>query len=177
MRPFDQVNRGYWGTVLAYSGSDYAPPMTLNIAEVNNYLANDSGMQLESFRAEQLEPGFARCRYTYDVANTRPGGYISGPTIMSLVDVSVWVAVFTRAGITPMAVTWDLHVSFLRPAIGRDILADAKLLKFGRLTYATVDVYHEDDKDRPVAHSTVTYALPPTDASTRSTSAARDASA
>jgi len=143
--------------------------MTLDIAEVNNYLANDSGMQLSSYGVEHLEPGFARCRYSYDVANTRPGGYISGPTIMGLVDVSVWVAVFTRAGITPMAVTWDLHVSFLRPAIGRDLLADAKLLKFGRLSYATVVVYHPDDKERPVAHSTVTYALPPTEAATRST--------
>jgi uncharacterized protein (TIGR00369 family) len=151
--------------------------MTLDIDEVNNYLSNESGMQLESLSAEHLELGFARCRYSYDTANTRPGGYISGPTIMALVDVSVWVAVFTRAGITPMAVTWDLHVSFLRPAIGRDLLADAKLLKFGRLTYATVDVYHEDDKDRPVAHSTVTYALPPTETSTRSASDARAASA
>ena len=151
--------------------------MTLDIAEVNNYLANDSGMQLDSYTVDLLEPGFARCRYTYDVANTRPGGYISGPTIMALVDVSVWVAVFTRAGITPMAVTWDLHVSFLRPAIGRDLLADAKLLKFGRLSYATVDVYHPDDRDRPVAHSTVTYALPPTETATRSTSDKRAASA
>lgn len=134
--------------------------MTLDVAEVNRYLTDESGMNLGSTTVIALEPDFARCRYTYDVANTRPGGYVSGPTIMNVIDLAAWVAVFTRAGIVPMAVTWDLHVSFLRPAIGRDLIVDAKLLKFGRLSYATVDVYHEDDKDRRVAHATVTYAVP-----------------
>lgn len=137
--------------------------MTLDVGQVNTYLKTESQMLVDSFTAVDLEPDFARCRYTYDPAHTRPGGYISGPTIMNLIDLSAWIAVFTRAGIVPMAVTWDLHVSFLRPAIGRDLIADAKLLKFGRLAYATVEVYHEDDKDRPVAHATVTYSVPQSD--------------
>lgn len=134
--------------------------MSVDVEEVNAYLLNDSGMNLGHTRVEMLEPDFARCRYSYDVADTRPGGYISGPTIMKLIDLAAWVAVFTRAGIVPMAVTWDLHVSFLRPAIGQDLVADAKLLKFGRLSYASVDVFHESDRERPVAHATVTYVVP-----------------
>lgn len=137
--------------------------MTVDVDRVNKYLREESAMMVGSFTVLELESDFSKCRYVYDEVHTRPGGYISGPTIMNLIDLSVWVAVFTRAGIVPMAVTWDLHVSFLRPAIGRDLIADAKLLKFGRLTYATVDVFHEDDKARPVAHATVTYAVPPLD--------------
>jgi uncharacterized protein (TIGR00369 family) len=135
--------------------------VTVNVDQVNKYVQEESGMLVDSFAVLELKPDFSKCRYTYDEVHTRPGGYISGPTIMNLIDLSVWVAVFTRAGIVPMAVTWDLHVSFLRPAIGRDLIADAKLLKFGRLAYATVDVYHDDDAERPVAHATVTYAVPP----------------
>ena len=47
-----------------------------------------------------------------------PGGYISGPTQFTLADTAIWFAVFTVIGISPMAVTTDLSISFLRPATG-----------------------------------------------------------
>ena len=44
--------------------------------------------------------------------NTRPGGSVSGPTQMALVDHIAYAVLFTRLGITPMAVTSNLNINF-----------------------------------------------------------------
>lgn len=109
---------------------------------------------------EALHADFARVRWTYDPTATRPGGMISGPTMMTLADLTAWVVVFTRAGLTPMAVTWELKINFLRPAIGKDLIADATMHRFGRLSHASVALYLDGEPDTLVAHASVTYAVP-----------------
>lgn len=141
------------------TSSGGAVPSVVTVEAINQFLA-ECGLDLGGSRVEEVSADFARCRWIYDESGTRPGGSISGPTIMRLCDLAAWIAVFTRAGIVPMAVTWDLHTSFLRPAIGRDLVADARQLKFGRLAYSEVSVFHPDEPERPVAHATVTYAVP-----------------
>ena len=110
---------------------------------------------------EHFADGEVHLRWVYDDSKLRPGGYISGPTLFSLADLAGWVLVFTSEGIEPMAVTWDLHITFLRPAIGGDVVAIAKRLKRGRrLIYGDITMAMADDPDTPVAHATVPYALP-----------------
>lgn len=111
---------------------------------------------------ESVEPQDVRVRWSYRPEALRPGGYIPGPTLFSIADLCGWVLVFATEGITPMAVTWDLHITFLRPAIGGDVVAHAKQLKRGRkLIYGDVTMVMADDPDKtPVAHATVTYAIP-----------------
>ena len=138
---------------------DEQPACAVTVDEVQDYLAGN-GMQLDAFTVQSVETDRALVRWSYDDTKTRPGGAISGPTIMQLVDLASWVAVFTRAGIVPMAVTWDLKTNFLRPALGGDLLAEATVLRFGRFTYLTVDVVVADDPAVVVSHATVTYAVP-----------------
>lgn len=137
-------------------------PSVVSIAEVEAYLATVD-MRDVDIEIDHLAANFARVRRVYDDTITRPGGYISGPTMMTLVDLAVWVAVFTRAGISPMAVTWELKINFLRPAIGKDLVADAHLHKFGRLSYSSCDLYLAGEPERLVAHATATYAVPQDD--------------
>lgn len=94
-------------------------------------------------------------------ADTRPGGTVSGPTLMALADTALYVAIHATIGITPLAVTSNLNINFLRrPAADRDIVAECKLLKMGRtLAVGEVSLYSEGD-DEPVAHVVGTYALP-----------------
>jgi len=127
--------------------------------EVTAYLASVDMRDVDVV-IDEVRANFALVRRRYSDAYTRPGGYISGPTQMALVDLAVWVAVFTRAGISPMAVTWELKINFLRPAIGKDLLAAATLHKFGRLSYASVDLYLDGEPGRLVSHATATYAVP-----------------
>lgn len=138
---------------------DGRPPSVVSVEEVTAFLAT-TGMDIVATQIEVMAEDFVRTRWLYDDTKLRPGGSISGPTMMQLVDLNAWVVVFTRRGIVPMAVTWDLHINFLRPAIGRDLLIETEQLKCGRLAYSRSTLYHEDDPDRPVASATTTYAVP-----------------
>lgn len=91
---------------------------------------------------------------------TRPGGYVPGPTMMGAVDYLGWLLVFSRVGITPMAVTWDLSINFLRPAVGADVIVEGTQTKFGTFSHATYALYLDGSPDRLVAHATTTYAVP-----------------
>ncbi len=136
---------------------------------VNAYLASlaeeSNFMSAGPIVVENIEPDDVRVRWRYDEAALRPGGYISGPTLFSIADLCGWILVFATEGIVPMAVTWDLHITFMRPAIGGDVIAKGRQLKRGRsLIYGDVEMWVDGQPDKPVAHATVTYALPRSDA-------------
>jgi uncharacterized protein (TIGR00369 family) len=107
-----------------------------------------------------MEDGRAVMRLVADETNLRPGGYISGPTQMSLVDSAAYMAVMTKTGHEPMTVTSNLSINFLRPCIGDVVVADARILKIGQaLAVMEVDVRIEG-ADKPSSHAVVTYAIP-----------------
>lgn len=113
------------------------------------------------FQIESSGDGSGRVRFIYDEKWTRPYGVINGGTLMALADVATYLALFGRVGIVPLAVTNELKMNFLRPAIGGDVVAAAELLKVGRrIAYATVEVFMADDPDRLIAHATASYVLP-----------------
>jgi uncharacterized protein (TIGR00369 family) len=105
--------------------------------------------------------GSARGRLAIDDRHLRPGGTVSGPSMMALADAVTYAAVLSRIGIVPLAVTSSLTISFLRkPEAGRALLAEAILLKAGRrLAVAEVRIHSEGEAEL-VAHATVTYAIP-----------------
>ncbi|MBF8223435.1 PaaI family thioesterase [Halomonas sp. 328] len=94
----------------------------------------------------------------------RPGACVSGPTLMGLADVCLYVAILAQIGPEPMAVTTDLNCHFLRRARGdRDLIANARVLKLGRrLAVGEVQLFSAGD-EAPVALVTATYALPDSD--------------
>ncbi len=91
----------------------------------------------------------------------RPGGTLSGPTMMSLVDSAFYFLLLARLGPVALAVTTHLSIDFLRRPGPVDLIARAELLKLGRrLAVGRVTLTSEGDP-RPVAHASVTYSLPP----------------
>ena len=103
----------------------------------------------------------ARVRLTPPSNALRPGGTVSGPTLMLLADVSMYVAVLASIGWEPLAVTTNLNINFLRkPRLGA-LIAECHLLKLGqRLAVGQVTICADGD-DEPVAHATSTYSIPP----------------
>ncbi len=91
----------------------------------------------------------------------RPGGTVSGPTMMALADVALYIAILGEIGIVPLAVTTSLSFNFLRkPKANRDLVAICKLLKLGRtLAIGEVSLYSEGEEEA-VAHAVGTYAIP-----------------
>ncbi|WP_372843918.1 PaaI family thioesterase [Psychrobacter sp.] len=92
----------------------------------------------------------------------RPGGTVSGPVLMSIADVALYVAILGRIGIVPLTVTTSLTINFLRkPSAAARIMADCTLLKVGRtLIVGEVSLYSEGSSDL-VAHVVGTYSVPP----------------
>lgn len=107
-----------------------------------------------------MEEGRAILRLEADETHLRPGGYISGPTQMSLADSAAYMAIMTLTGLEPMTVTSNLNINFLRPCIGPVVLADGRIMKIGQaLAVIEVDIRIEG-ADKPSSHAIVTYALP-----------------
>jgi uncharacterized protein (TIGR00369 family) len=99
-------------------------------------------------------------RKAFHEDHLRPGGTISGPTMMELADFAMYVAVFSAVGPQPLAVTTNLNINFLRKPAQADLIADARLMKVGkRLAVGEVNIYSAGE-DEPVAHVTSTYSIP-----------------
>jgi len=109
---------------------------------------------------ERVNYGNIRVKRRFQEDSIRPGGTISGPTMMEPADFAMYVAVFSAAGPIPMAVTTNLNINLLRKPGRGDLVADAKLLKVGKLlVVGEVAIYSDGDCD-PVAHVTSTYSIP-----------------
>jgi uncharacterized protein (TIGR00369 family) len=103
----------------------------------------------------------ARVRQSYSERFIRPGGTISGPTMMALADFAMYVVILAAIGPVPLAVTINLNINFLRKPEPRDLVGVARLLKLGqRLAVGEVSIYSEGAEE-PVAHVTSTYSIPP----------------
>ena len=135
-------------------------PSKVSVDEANAFLREAfSGPQNRS-EVILMEEGHAMMRMKAGPEHMRPGGYISGPTQMTMADSVTYMAIFTKLGITPMTVTSNLNMNFLRPCIGEAVMAEAKLMKLGRtLAVAEVEIRAEGS-DKVASHAIVTYSIP-----------------
>jgi uncharacterized protein (TIGR00369 family) len=109
---------------------------------------------------ERVEYGSIRIRKAFQANYLRPGGTISGPTMMELADFAMYVAVFSAIGAQPLAVTTNLSINFLRKPAQADLLADARLMKVGKRLAVGEVTLTSAGSDEPVAHVTATYSIP-----------------
>ncbi|SEJ42437.1 uncharacterized domain 1-containing protein [Pseudomonas linyingensis] len=111
---------------------------------------------------EKVGDGSATVWHPVGHDELRPGGTVSGPVLMSIADVALYVALLGEIGMVPMAVTTNLTANFLRkPAGDRSIVGVCKLIKVGKsLVVGEVYLYSEGSTDA-VAHVVGTYAIPP----------------
>jgi uncharacterized protein (TIGR00369 family) len=121
-------------------------------------------MQFYRFAVERIGYGEARVRLGFDDRHIRPGGTLSGPTIMALADYTIWGVVLGMKGPDyHAAATSSLTVHFLRPAQAGDLIAVGRIIRLGRRqAVGEASVYTEGAADGadPVAHVTATYAIP-----------------
>jgi uncharacterized protein (TIGR00369 family) len=134
-----------------------------------------SVMELESFLLAEFPQAFkagdisiesadgATCllRQRYSDQMLRPGGTISGPTLMALADCAMYVVLLSAIGPLSLAVTANLNINFLRKGQpGQDVLAAARLLKLGRrLAVGEINLLSGTSPE-PIAHATSTYSIP-----------------
>jgi len=111
---------------------------------------------------EAVNENGATLSHEIGVNELRPGGTVSGPVMMAVADVAIYVAILGRIGIVPLTVTTSLTINFLRkPSANARIIAECTLMKVGRtLIVGEVSLYSEGSDDI-VAHVVGTYSVPP----------------
>lgn len=134
----------------------------LDAAELDAFLAREFPQIYDQLRIEMVEPMGGRMRLLVDDRHLRPGGTVSGPSIMLLADVTFYVAILSMIGPEALTVTTNMTLNFLRKPASEDLLCDARILKLGRrLVTGDCLLYSAGGSpDKPVAQATLTYARP-----------------
>jgi uncharacterized protein (TIGR00369 family) len=86
----------------------------------------------------QAAGGSATCRLPWREELLRPGGTVSGPALMGLADVAMWAALLGLTGGRDESLTTSLTIHFLRRLPPGPVLAEARVLKRGRLIVGEV---------------------------------------
>lgn len=89
---------------------------------------------------------------------TRPGGSIAGPVQFALADVAAYALILADRR-DEAAVTVDLTINFLRPAMRLPLLAVATALRAGRRLYTVEIRITEEATGRLVSQASTNYAL------------------
>ena len=136
--------------------------LKMDAGALEAFLVADFGQVAEEFAVERADASGVTLRLKVAERHLRPGGTVSGPSIFGLVDVAMYLAILSRIGPVALTVTTNCAIDFMRkPAAGRDLLGEARVLKLGRsLAVGDVMVFSEGLAE-PVARASLTYAIPP----------------
>jgi uncharacterized protein (TIGR00369 family) len=135
----------------------------MSVAELERFLDREFPQTFSSgdIAIESADGSSCLLRQRYSDRMLRPGGTVSGPTLMALADCAMYVVLLSAIGPVGLAVTTNLNINFLRKGrAGQDVLAAARLLKLGkRLAVGEVNLLSGTSPD-PIAHVTATYSIP-----------------
>src|SRR6476660_7833313 len=135
----------------------------MSVAEVEQFLRGEFPQAFSDgeITIESADGQTCLLRQRYSERMLRPGGTVSGPTLMALADFAMYVVLLSPIGPIGLAVTTNLNINFLRKGLpGQDVLAEARLLKLGkRLAVGEVKLLSGTSPD-PIAHVTSTYSIP-----------------
>ena len=117
-----------------------APPPAMTIDQLQQFLADAFPSAPVPYVVEELSNTGIRMRLPIGKANERPGGTVSGPSLMALADCAAWLVIVGQIG---------------------PVVAVGTLLKLGkRLAVAEVAMFSVGS-DAVVAKAQVTYSIPP----------------
>ncbi|AWD22942.1 PaaI family thioesterase [Fuscovulum blasticum] len=134
----------------------------MDAAALEAFLRRDFGQVAEDFAVDRADAAGVTLRLKVAERHLRPGGTVSGPAMFGLADVAMYLAILSRIGPVALAVTTNCAIDFMRkPSAGRDLLAEARVLKLGRaLAVGDVMLFSEGSPE-PVARASLTYSIPP----------------
>lgn len=136
--------------------------LKMTAAEVMTFLADVFPQVGGDFTILDLSPDHLRVKLTVQDKHLRPGGTVSGPSMFGLADVALYILTLARIGPEALAVTTNASVDFLRkPAADADLIAEARVLKAGRVLVVGDVLIRSEGQEAPVARANLTYSIPP----------------
>jgi len=116
------------------------PGEKASIDELNAVLQRTPFLQPYGFSAQSCGEGECVLHVSFAPALERPGGIVSGMTLMGAADVAMWLAIMTLRGTAEHWVTSDMKTAFLRSGRQENFLCTARILKIGkRFAYGTAE--------------------------------------
>lgn len=136
--------------------------MTASKQEIVDFLKREFPQSLIECEIDEVGHRTAILTYKVSDQHLRPGGTVSGPTMMTAADFALYVAILGEIGLVALAVTTNLNINFLRkPAAGKNLKAHSHLIKLGKTLIVGEVWIYSNGEDEPVAHVTGTYSIPP----------------
>ena len=136
--------------------------LAMDCATLNGFLDRVFPQISDQIRVESVDAQMLVARLRVDGRHLRPGGTVSGPAMFALADVTIYLAILARIGEVALAVTTNASVDFMRkPESGRDLLAECRILKLGRVLAVGDVLIRSDGVEAPVARCSMTYSIPP----------------
>ncbi|MEJ8474549.1 PaaI family thioesterase [Roseibium algae] len=118
-----------------------------------------------AYSIDSVSDGQAIVRLSATEMHLRPGGTVSGPSMMALADLAAYVVILAHIGPVALAVTTNLNINFLRKPQPGDLLCTCRILKLGkRLAVVDCAIAGEGSikgAEGFVAHASATYSVPP----------------
>ena len=134
----------------------------ITVDEFNAIMAKELPWALEvGMTAYCINDSVAVLRLPFDKRMLRPGGTVSGPTMMALADATMNAVILSAIGVVKLAVTTSFNINFLHRPKPADLNAEGRILKLGKRLAVVEVTMHSDGHDAPVAHATGTYSIPP----------------
>lgn len=132
----------------------------MTIEELENFLQREFPQAAPLYSIKSFEDANMVIQMETDERHLRPGGTVSGPTLFSLADVSVYLIVLAYIGPKALAVTINCSIDFMRKPSPGILLAETRLLKLGRrLAVGEVYIYSKG-QNSPFVRANLTYSIP-----------------
>jgi acyl-coenzyme A thioesterase PaaI-like protein len=127
-----------------------------SVRELNAVLERTPFLKPYGFSVRSCSDGECVLHVAFAPAMERPGGIVSGMTLMGAADVAMWLAIMTKRGTDEHWVTSDMKTAFLRSGRQEDFVCTARVLKIGnRSAYGTAECTGADSG--LLAHHVLTY--------------------
>lgn len=132
----------------------------MSIPEVSQFIDEVFPQMMGAFEVLELEPYRLKLRMKITEDNSRPGGTVSGPAMFTAVDCAFYIATLAMIGPQALTVTTNCSIDFMRKPQLADLIAEARILKLGKVLSVGDVLLYSEGMDEPVAHANLTYSIP-----------------
>src|SRR2546430_1660901 len=127
----------------------------MTVAELDAFLRSElpHAFDYDDLTIEHADGRTCRLRQRFRERMLRPGGTVSGATLMALADCAMYVVLLSAIGPVGLAVTTNLNINFLRKGVaGRDGLAAPTILKKSKRAAGWGGQFFSGHSPRPTPH-------------------------
>ena len=90
--------------------------------DLQDFLNRDFGQLADDFTVQSADDTGVVLKMHIQNRHLRPGGTVSGPSMFSLADVAMYLAILAQIGPVALSVTTHCSIDFMRkPPAGRDL--------------------------------------------------------